>query len=676
MLDPESKTKEGRIGRGEALRAAGYGFILLWMNAYICRELFTKPLAHMNSMHGFWAALARMAGNSWFSPSWWPYWDCGIPFEYAYAPLVPALIAAWSAIRGVSQIAAFHTLSGVVYCLLPLTLFVAGWLLTRAPGYAFFAALFYSLTAPTQWIVPDSGFSVKSIWDARRLYVLGEWDDTPHALALTFLPLAIVLLSLSMRRPRLRYLLPAAVLIAAMAAASEFGAADTGMAALCLLVVLRDSDWKRKLAVTAGVGAVAYAIVAPFLPPSLLLAIRQASAEQEYRWSPWSIVALVLIAAGWLLLAWLLPRWIPDWRPRFFILFTWLVSAAPVVDFYFHHQILPQPGRYKLEMELALALLLVLAVKHWADRASPAIKVALVIAILVVAGRNVVSHRRYAKQLLQPRDITQTIEYRAAVWAGQNLPGVRVMFPGSMAQWADAFTTMQQFTGGSWSKAANAVQQRGREAIVNGGPTPAEDARVSLAWLEAYGVAAVAVSGPHSAEFWKPYSHPEKFEGVLPLLWRADDVSIYRVPQRTNSLAHVVPKSALVGDTPRDAAGVVALEKFDAALQDPMLPSADFRWEGRNRFFIRTAPGPGQVVAVQVSYHPGWHARTGGRAYPVHRDALGLMWIEPACAGPCEVQMTYDGGLELRAARYLSWTTMAGLVLLVLLRNPLRHAFR
>ena len=31
----------------------------------------------MNSMHGFWVALARHGGHSWFQPSWWPYWDCG-----------------------------------------------------------------------------------------------------------------------------------------------------------------------------------------------------------------------------------------------------------------------------------------------------------------------------------------------------------------------------------------------------------------------------------------------------------------------------------------------------------------------------------------------------------------------------------------------------------------------
>ena len=66
------------------------------MNVYICRELFFNQTAKMNSMHGFWMAIARLAEGSWFRATWWPFWDCGIPFEFTYAPLVPGLTAAWS----------------------------------------------------------------------------------------------------------------------------------------------------------------------------------------------------------------------------------------------------------------------------------------------------------------------------------------------------------------------------------------------------------------------------------------------------------------------------------------------------------------------------------------------------------------------------------------------------
>jgi hypothetical protein len=71
---------------------------------------------------------------------------------------------------------------------------------------------------------------------------------------------------------------------------------------------------------------------------------------------------------------------------------------------------------------------------------------------------------------------------------------------------------------------------------------------------------------------------------------------------------------------------------------------------------------PGQALSVQVSYHPGWHAHVQGRSVPVRRDGLGLMWMDPGCSGPCEVQLDYDGGWELRLCRYLSVAALLGLL--------------
>src|SRR5438128_10112348 len=70
---------------------------LLALNFYVARDgFFAIHTAHMNSMHGFWMSLARLAGTHWFRPGWWPYADCGSPFEFLYAPLVPGLVALWS----------------------------------------------------------------------------------------------------------------------------------------------------------------------------------------------------------------------------------------------------------------------------------------------------------------------------------------------------------------------------------------------------------------------------------------------------------------------------------------------------------------------------------------------------------------------------------------------------
>jgi hypothetical protein len=69
----------------ETFLATIYAAALLWINAYICRDLFRASTTYMNSMHGFWTAIAKLGGDGWFHPAWWPYWDCGIPFEYLRA---------------------------------------------------------------------------------------------------------------------------------------------------------------------------------------------------------------------------------------------------------------------------------------------------------------------------------------------------------------------------------------------------------------------------------------------------------------------------------------------------------------------------------------------------------------------------------------------------------------
>src|SRR5437016_13568990 len=97
-LEPMDRPFTGR----QIISVAVYGLIIVWINAYICHELFTNQTARMNSMHGFWVALAKRDGSSWLHSNWWPFWDGGIPFEFTYAPLIPWLISAWSAIRGIT----------------------------------------------------------------------------------------------------------------------------------------------------------------------------------------------------------------------------------------------------------------------------------------------------------------------------------------------------------------------------------------------------------------------------------------------------------------------------------------------------------------------------------------------------------------------------------------------
>jgi hypothetical protein len=658
------------IPKREYALAAFYSVAVIWINYYICRELFSTPAGSMPSMHGFWIALAERAQGSWFHPSWWPYWNCGMPFEFAYAPLIPALTAAWAAVRHVPYSFAFNAITGVVYIAGPLTLFWMAWILSRSSDYAFFAALLYSLTAPTQIILSDEPRSLQNFWGAWRLYVAAAWDETPHLAALALLPPAILLLWLAIFRPRWFFAAGAAVLIALATYASVFAPVVILAATICLIATADPADRLRHTLRIAGIGAFAYALAAACLPPSLILAIAtSAPGHLDSGWTAGSYTALALIVFGWTAL-WPAIRQIRTPSLRFFCLFAYLMSAIPLIGIFLNRFFLPQPRRYRFEMEMALALVIVFGLRPLIEKLPVSIQRAIALVVLCFAAEQVISHRHYARTLLRPADITASIEYRTAVWAGNNLPGIRIMLPGSLAQWADAFAPIEQFAGGSWSQAPNPTQQLGMRAMFDGGETPEQDARVSLAWLKAFGVGAIAINGPDSGGFWLPYVHPKKFDGVLPVLRNESGVTFYRVPQRSPSLAHVIPESALVRTTPRSGPEIGEIERYDAALEDPSLPLAMFEWSGRNRIRIVADSSPGQVVSVQVSYHPGWHAKSAGRAIPIHRDALGLMWLQSA--GPSEIILDYNGGLELRLCRAITYTALVILLtvpVLILVRR-------
>ena len=52
--------------------------------------------------------------------------------------------------------------------------------------------------------------------------------------------------------------------------------------------------------------------------------------------------------------------------------------------------------------------------------------------------------------------------------------------------------------------------------------------------------------GPQSREHYHPFPNSHKFDGLLPVLWHDEDDTIFRVPQRTLSLARVIPREAEV----------------------------------------------------------------------------------------------------------------------------------
>jgi len=126
------------------------------------------------------------------------------------------------------------------------------------------------------------------------------------------------------------------------------------------------------------------------------------------------------------------------------------------------------------------------------------------------------------------------------------------------------------------------------------------------------------------------------------------------VPQRSASLAHVVPPAALASRAPANESDIAPLGPYLAALRDPEAPAASFEWRSLHEARIEANIAPGLLLSVQVNYHPGWRASANGSAARVFADHLGLLAIEPGCAGPCTVDLVFGRSPEARLMRALS----------------------
>ncbi len=631
--------------------------VLLAVNVSIAWRLFsTEFTQHMNSNEGTFMAISRFLIADWPHTEWFPLWLNGIPFENTYSPLLQVVDALLAHTLHVSTALAFHAVGAFFYCLGPVCLFWLAWRMSGALYASFLAALLYSLTSPSV-VFPLIRVDAGGWLEPRRLQTLVHYGEGAHNTVLSLLPLALLCAWLALESGRIRWYFATGALAGAMALTNCFGAVDLAIGILCLVAVRPDGERLRGLASLAITGVIAYVWISPYLPPSLLHTISMNSAAQGYGYTPRVIGTALLVLAGAFVI-WLFTKRLQAIE-RFSLLFGYLFCAIPAVKYCAGIDVLPQAERYHMEMEMGVCLAMVFTTWRLPARVRTGLAILLLIA-LIPQYRN---YRLSARAMIQRIDITQTIEYKTARWLTQNLPGQKAMVSGDVGFWFSVFSDNPQFGSGHDPFSPNWMVE-----IAVYGMYVTADAQPAITWLKAYGCQAITVPGPQSREVYKPFRNPYKFEGVLPLLWRVGDDSVYGVPQRSRSLAHVVPEGALVRRPPYNGIDLGEVNRFVTALENPKLPLATFDWGDSRHARIRAPLKPGQAIAVQVTYAPGWVATMNAQPVAITRDGIGLMTLHPECSGPCEIDLAYEGSLEGRMCRALSVLTMLGLAAAALYR--------
>jgi len=643
---------------------------LFALNVWIAHRLFALDFTALQSNETAFISIARFFHDYLFhnhvpDAGWFPWFDAGMPVEHAYQPLLPALTALLSVLTHVSVPRAFHIVLALAYCLGPVTLFWFVWDWSKSASLAFLSGLLYSLISPAAMLFPQLR-SGPGVFGPLRLYNLVYFGEDPHILALTLLPVALLYLRRAVVRRDGRSFAAAVIFCAAVALTNAFGVPILALGALC--VVLAANTGLRGAAIALSAGVAAWCLSAPLLPPSLIETMRSNawSARGQYDGTPRAYLA----AAGVILIFGILWRITIRFSPfdRFVCLFAVWTCAFPVVFYSTGVTLVPQSHRYQLELEMGLCLLL-----GWLllklIRAGHIARIAVTLALAVVVIHQVHAWRNTAHTLIKPFDIQNSAEYKVARWIDRNLPGMRTMVSGDAAWVFNVFSDNPQLSAGHEPTALNFIQQIAVYQIYSGMNAGAKDAEVSLLWLKAFGNQAVTVPGLNTREAYKPFTNPGKFEGVLPVLWRGDGDTIYDIPQRSRTLAHVIPAEAAVNRRPVNGLDLDPLRAYVSALDDPALPVAEMKPEGQSKALIRATMKPGQLLSVQRNYDPAWRARVQGRERPVKTDGLGLILIDSGCAGDCEIELSRAVTSEMWICRFLSVLAAVLVVIMCIFRH-------
>jgi hypothetical protein len=630
---------------------------LLAVNLAIAAKLFgVEYSAYNGSVEGTFIAIARVMAQHPFEWNWWPLWTVGMPFENSYLPFLHWIVAGFSAATRLSPARSFHIVTAAFYVVGAPALFCMALEFTRKLAASFVAALIYSCVSVSTLLVPAIAADAGGALHLRRLQDMVVYGEAPHTVALALLPLATVCFARAITTRAVGWNLLAVVMAAAVVLSNAFGITALALALVCWLTAYRPNPlWKAAFRILA-IAAVSFCWVSPWLSPSMLGAILNSrNQDGEFHLNAPFCIALSLVIAGYALLCRLLRRGRVSAGLQFFLLFGYVFAAIVGIWYGLQIAILPQPHRYQLEMDLALLPALVFGAAAIGERLPPRIARWALAASLTALAAQTAYTVAYTRGLIRAVDRSQLAEYRIAQWMDQHRRGERAFISGSAGFLYNVFTDNPQVRGGHAQFETNSFIRVVDFTVYTDTNLGSRAAEVSIFWLKAFGARAISVSGPESAEYFKPFAHPHKFDDVLPLLWRESGDSIYAVPSRSTSLAHVIPTAAVVTRRPSDGHDLAPTAAYVAALDDPQFPLATFDWQGAAAAKIRATIGPHQVVAVQESYDPGWQAWANGKRQRVRCDALGLMIIEPGCRGPCEITLRYTGGLARNAARILSF---------------------
>ncbi len=640
---------------------------LFSLNALICWRLFgVEYLDAFQSNEGTFITFAAFLRRYWPHAAWFPWFDAGMPFEDTYLPLLTWLTALGSALARCSPAHAFHFLLALTYSLAPVFLFLFAQGISGRAAPSAWAALLWSLLSPAA-LFPRLWTDMGGHWGMRRLQNIVFYGESPHSVALCLLPLSLWLTARFLNRRTILRFVTAVVAAVAVMLTNAFGIVVVAVSSLILLAA-RSKYRGQDVCLVIGILSISYLAICRVLPPSLIHVM-----EGNAQWSggDFRFSSGTVILAG-SFLAFLIVLWAVVHRfctpiVQFAALFSACFGGITWLGVH-GINVLPQPLRYHIEMEAGMCLLAAFLFEPLVLRLPRKAAIACGLVCAIALTWAAVKDYRFAQKLIRPADIAHSLPFKEARWIAENLPGQRVLVA-TEGQWLfNLFADNPQMSAGHEPSAPNWIQHVAVYTILSGANAGAQDAPISILWLQAFGCGAIVVPGVNSKDYFHAVANPSKFNGRLPLVWREEGDAIYRVPLHSTSLAHVIPRSAVVDRRPINGLDVAPLGPYIAALDNPAAQEASLTWDNPDHGRILAKMAPSDVISVQITADPGWQARVGNSSVPLQADQLGFMVIDPRCTGACAIDLEFTGGMERRVTLAISLLTWIALLALTFWR--------
>ena len=624
-------------------------FLVFLFTAMLIRPYFkAKYTDKWASIESTFIADARFLVEHWPHPQWQPLWYAGTRFDYIYPPALRYGTAAISKVTGFWPVKAYHFYVAFFYAI-----GIAGvYLLMRvgsgSRGSAYLGAVATALMSPIFLFMPRFRGDAWML-QPQRLGVLVKYGEGPHMSALALIPIALAFAWLAFEKHR-----PWAIAAAALSAAGVVSNNFYGATALAVFYpILVWSFWitrqeKRVIAPAVAIPILAYGLTAFWLVPSYFKVTAENMKYVSEHGTTWSIWVAVVVAVAFAVTT---DRFARGKTAR-----TWEVFVAGSVvfftlnvlgNYYFNFRISGEPTRLLPELDMIYIMAIVLGLQWLWNRKTTALRVVAVVLVLASfwTAKGYIRHAWHMFPLWP--DYKSRVEYRMTDWLWQNMPDARTYPAGSVRFWFDTWHDLAQVGGGS------------EQGLLNGQVEPAQwetnlgpDARPTILWMQAMAADAIYVSDRRSQEIFKDFQYPQKFVGVLPVLY--DDQqgnTLYRVPRRFPARARVVETAKLdAAKPPRYNDDVEYLQAYADVMEKGPDSPATLTRQGTDAMRVHAKLEAGQSLVVQESYDPAWHAWSGGKPLAVRKDAMGMIVID-APPGEQDVSVAFVTPLENQVGR-------------------------